>query len=67
MIKQPDKILTANLGGKKGREWQYRREEKNAVGINLSTSTRLLSHLHGNQRALYFEGSLNELQRKKQL
>lgn len=39
-------------------------EETNNVGINSSLSTRLLSHLHGNQRALYFVGSLNELHRK---
>lgn len=39
-------------------------EETNNVGINSSLSTRLLSHLHGNQRALHFVGSLNELHRK---
>lgn len=32
--------------------------------MNLSLSARLWSHLHGYQRALYFEGSLNKLQRK---
>lgn len=32
--------------------------------MNLSLSARLWSHLHGYQRALYFEGSLNKLHRK---